>query len=70
MSGLVVPEVSEDSEGMFADLFQGDDVWEIARFGESLLPTNFCWTWPQGICSWSFWGMGILSMGYGLRKYG
>jgi len=66
MSDVVIPEVAEDSEGMFADLFQGDDEGEIARFGESLLPTNFCWTWPQGIWSWSFWGMGILSMGYGL----
>ena len=64
----MVPEVSEDSEGMFTELFQGDDEGEIARFGESLLPNNFCWTWPQATWGWIFWGLGCLSMGYGLMS--
>ena len=32
MSDVVIPEVAEDSEGMFTELFQGDDEGEIARF--------------------------------------
>ncbi|MCS5535204.1 MAG: hypothetical protein NZ802_05060, partial [Candidatus Poseidoniales archaeon] len=62
----MIPEVSEDSEGLFGDLFTGDDAEEEERFGKSLLPYNFCWTWPQEIWSWMFWGLGCLSMGYGL----
>jgi hypothetical protein len=66
MSDVVIPEVSEDSGGLFEDLFKGDDAEEEERFGKSLLPYNFCWTWPQSIWSWMFWGLGCLSMGYGL----
>ena len=31
-----------------------------------LLPKNFCWTWPCSTWGWVFWGLGTLSLGYGV----
>ena len=31
-----------------------------------LLPKNFCWTWPGSTWGWVFWGLGTLSLGYGV----
>ena len=58
MSGLVNPAVAEDSEGMFKELFHGDEFVEIASFGELLMLMNFCWTWPQSKFVCILWGMG------------
>ena len=31
-----------------------------------LLPKIFAWSWPQTLPRWGFWGLGFLSLGYGL----
>ena len=33
---------------------------------ELLLPPIFSWTWPSSLSTWAFWGMGLVSMGYGI----
>jgi len=33
-----------------------------------LLPKYFAWTWPKSVISWSFWSLGMLSIGYGLTS--